>query len=56
MIEIRITPGDVFGVEAEGFGPPLRNALSIAASPSKAVKALYAAAPDGPEPLRKAAS
>ena len=53
--QIRTEPGDVFEVEAEGFGPPLRNALSIAASPSTAVKALYAATPGEPEPLRKAA-
>jgi hypothetical protein len=55
MTEIRTVPGEVLEVEAEGFGPPLRNALSIAASPSTAVEALYAAAPDVPEP-RKAAS
>jgi len=54
--QIRTPPGDVFKVEAEGFGRPLRNALSIAASPSTAAETLYAAAPGEPEPLRKAAS
>jgi hypothetical protein len=39
---VRAEPGDVFEVEADGFGPPLRNALSVVASPSSAVRALYA--------------
>jgi hypothetical protein len=53
---IRSEPSDVFKAESEGFGPPLPNALSIAASPSAAAEALSAAAPGEPEPLRKAAS
>jgi hypothetical protein len=54
--QIRTAPGDVFVVEAAGFGPPRRHALFIAANPSTAVEARHAAAPGEPEPLRKAAS
>jgi hypothetical protein len=53
---IRSEPSDVLKAESEGLGPPLRNALFIAASPSSAAEALTAAAPGEPEPLRKAAS
>jgi hypothetical protein len=54
--QIRTEPGDVFEVEAEGFGPPLRNALSIASSPPVRVKSLYAPQAGELEPLRKTAS
>ena len=54
--QIRTEPRVVFEAEADGFGPPLRNALSHAASPRAALATLYAAAPGEPEPLRKAAA
>jgi hypothetical protein len=53
---IRTEPGDVRKVEAEGFGPPLRHALSIASSPSVRVKTLHAPQAGELEPLRKTAS
>jgi hypothetical protein len=37
---IRAEPGDVFEIEAEGFGLPLRNPLEIRAAPAVAVRAL----------------
>jgi hypothetical protein len=36
----RAEPGDVFEIEAEGFGRPLRNALTVADAPSVAPRAL----------------
>jgi hypothetical protein len=53
---VRAEPGDVFEVQAEGFGPPLRNALSVVASPSNAVQALYAESGHQAASLRRTAS
>ena len=53
---VRAEPGDVFEIEAEGFGPPLRNALSVVASAPGAVRALYAEPGHEPSAQRRTAS
>jgi hypothetical protein len=53
---VRAAPGDVFEIEADGFGPPLRNALSVVASAPSVVRALYAETGHDPGALRRTAS